>query len=369
MKYMIISFSLLLFTVFVFAASTPTVINATMIQRTDNSMLVDISYDLADAESDTCTISVIVSVDAGVSFTLIPVRANLSGDIGSGIVPGNRKNIVWNIGAETYNIIGSQFRVKVCAEDDSLVHVIGGMFNNGTSNVTVSDFYIDKYELTQSGYEAVMGINPATGYGVGSNYPVYNVSWYNAIEYCNRRSINEGLTACYSYSTFGSYPPSWPTGWNTDINNHTNVSCNWDANGYRLPTEMEWWFAARGGLQVHQPNAYQFSGSDNIDEVGWIWTNWGQANYTTHTVGDLASNELGLFDMSGNVHEWVWDIRGTYPSGDQLDPHGATTGLTRVGRGGYWGGWASFCYYTFRYNNVATTTDYSIGLRLCRAAH
>jgi formylglycine-generating enzyme len=87
-----------------------------------------------------------------------------------------------------------------------MILVTGGTFNNGTSDVTVSSFYLDKYEVTQSAYQAVMGVNPASGYGVGPDYPVHNVSWYNAIEYCNKHSINEGLTPCYSYSTYGTNP-------------------------------------------------------------------------------------------------------------------------------------------------------------------
>ena len=265
------------------------------------------------------------------------------------------------------------FGFRICRSLDSIVQVEGGTFNNGTSDVTVSNFYIDKYELTQSGYQAIMGSNPASGYGVGINHPVYNVSWFNAIEYCNRRSMQEGLTTCYSYSTYGTNPATWPTGWNTSDANHTNVSCNWTANGYRLPTEMEWMFAARGGNQTHN---YTYSGSNTIDNVAWYRDNAGfglpggssHPDFGTHIVGSKASNELGIFDMSGNVFEWNWDIYGTYPSGAQTNPHGAQSGSNRVYRGGSWSDIANVCTVSHRDYTVATSTNGHIGFRCVRVS-
>ena len=245
---------------------------------------------------------------------------------------------------------------------ENFILVEGGTFNNGTSDVTISSFYIDKYELTQAGYQAVMGSNPASGYGVGSNYPVYYVSWFNAIEYCNRRSIQEGLTPCYSYSSYGTNPANWPWGWNSTSSNHTNVSCNWTANGYRLPTEMEWMFAAKGG---NQSQGYTYSGSNSIGDVAWYTSNSGE---TTHTVGTKAANELGTFDMSGNVWEWVWDIYGSYPSGSQNNPTGANSGSYRVWRGGSWDGSAYDCAVSYRGGYNATGSRSSIGFRICRVS-
>ncbi|MDD3104378.1 MAG: SUMF1/EgtB/PvdO family nonheme iron enzyme [Candidatus Cloacimonetes bacterium] len=244
----------------------------------------------------------------------------------------------------------------------NFVYVPGGTFHNGTSNVTLSSFYMDKYELTQADYQAVMGTNPASGYGVGSNYPVYYVSWFNAIEYCNRRSLQEGLTPCYSYSTYGTNPDSWPSGWNTSSSNHSNVVCNWTANGYRLPTEMEWMFAAKGG---NQSQGYTYSGSNTIGNVAWYNSNSGS---TTHTVGSKAPNELGLYDLSGNVWEWTWDIYDSYPSGTQTNPTGANSGSARVKRGGGWYNVANGCTVSYRDINSATYSYSNIGFRCVRVS-
>ena len=250
----------------------------------------------------------------------------------------------------------------------NFILVEGGTFNNGTSNVTVSSFYMDKYELTQADYQAVMGTwdpdpDGEGDYGVGSDYPVYYVSWFDAIEYCNRRSMQEGLNPCYSYSSYGANPDSWPSGWNTNSNNHSNVSCNWNATGYRLPTEAEWEFAARGGNQTHN---YPYSGSNDINAVAWHYDNsW----LNSHTVGTRAANELGLYDMSGNVWEWNWDVYGhDYPSGAQTNPHGDTGGSKHVRRGGGWHNVANGCTVSVRDYGNATSGDYDIGFRVSRVS-
>jgi formylglycine-generating enzyme len=345
--------------------TAPIIYNTSVAQRIDGSKLVDISYDLFDANGDLCEVALKLSSDGGATFTHIPNSANLSGDIGENISPGTGKNIVWDTNAEGIDFDGDQYMIQFFVDDgqypmpENFVFVEGGTFNNGTSDVTLSSFYIDKYELTQAEYQAVMGVNPSS-FGGYPNRPVEQVSWFDAIEYCNRRSMQEGLTPCYSYSTYGTDPNDWPTGWNTSYANHTNVSCDWTANGYRLPTEMEWMFAAKGG---NQSQGYTYSGSNTIGDVAWHGSNSGSR---THDVGELAANELGTFDMSGNVWEWVWDIYGFYPSGSQNNPTGANSGSDRVIRGGGWGSSAGYCTVSYRGFDFATGSYSGLGIRVVR---
>ncbi len=213
--------------------------------------------------------------------------------------------------------------------DDNMVFVQGGTFRNTNSNyynkgVTVSDYWIGKYEVTQAEWEAVMGNNPS--WFRGANLPVEKVSWYDCIEYCNRRSQREGLTTVYTIDKTRQDP--------NNTNRYENikwiVTVNWSANGYRLPTEAEWEYAASGG-QLSQN--YSFSGSDNPEDVAWFRDIYN--NYTTHPVGTKQPNELGLYDMSGNVNEWCWDWEGR-DVGSGENPKGAESGMSRVCNGGAW---------------------------------
>ncbi|MDR2870871.1 MAG: formylglycine-generating enzyme family protein [Deferribacteraceae bacterium] len=199
-----------------------------------------------------------------------------------------------------------------------MVYVEGGTFTMGDNNgeyddeapehqVTVSSFYMSIYEVTQAEWTAIMGNNPS--YFEGDNLPVDQVSWYAALEYCNRRSIAEGLTPVY------------------DVEGET---ADWSANGYRLPTEAEWEYIAKGGNK----NAnYTYSGSDDIDAIGWYDDGDSEG---THPVGMKAPNDLGLYDVSGNVWEWVWDWDADYTAEDQTNPKGPDSGEYRMLRGGSW---------------------------------
>ena len=153
-----------------------------------------------------------------------------------------------------------------------------------------------------------------------SNNPVECVSWYDAIYYCNKRSIQEGLTPVYTVSikkitdiTKWNYKPC------KGENIRLAIKCKFEANGYRLPTNAEWEYAAKGGKKSKN---YKYSGSDSIDEVAWYAEN---SKLVTHKVMQKKPNELGLYDMNGNVYEWCWDsfnnsVRYCYGGGCDYTP-------------------------------------------------
>ena len=234
-----------------------------------------------------------------------------------------------------------------------------------THSVTLNTFYIGKYLVTQAEYSQYMP-SPNWDYGLGDNYPAYYVSWYAILKYCNLRSMAEGLTPCYTISgstnpdNWGEVPTSRNSTWDAAI-------CNWNANGYRLPTEAEWEYAARAA--TNNPD-YLYSGSDDISTVAWYWSNSGSS---THPVGTKAPNGIGTYDMSGNVWEWCWDWYSSsyYSSSPQNDPRGPESGSKRVLRGGSWYNNATSCRVANRHCNLPYHR-YSYadsGFRLCRAAN
>ncbi len=376
MKKMIIVSICLSSIALLFANFAPVVSNMSASQRADGSCLVDVYYSVQDADSDPLTISLLVSADGGTTWNVS--CALLSGDIGANITPGNNKHIIWNLGVEHPDIV-ADYHFKVIADDGqtppppaNFVFVQGGTFTMGrttgtggsdelpTHSVTLNSFYMGKYEVTQSEWQAVMGSNPASGSGVGANYPVYSVSWYATLKYCNLRSLAEGLTPVYTISgstdpaNWGAVPTSSNATWNAAI-------CNWNANGYRLPTEAEWEYAARGANNTPD---YLYSGSDDINTVAWYGEN--NTSMGSKQVGTKAPNALGLHDMSGNVEEWCWDWYGSYSSGAQNNPTGPSSGSHPVLRGGIWYGWAVYCRVADR-NYGTPGSTFFMGFRLCRA--
>ena len=217
---------------------------------------------------------------------------------------------------------------------NKMILVEGGTFNMGSTegqrngkpvhSVTVDSFWMSQYEVTQAEWEAVMLNNPS--YYKDANLPVEQVSWYDCVDYCNKRSIAEGLKPVYTIDKTKNDPNIKSSGDNLKW----VVTMDRKANGYRLPTEAEWEYAAKGGKLS---KGYQYAGSDNADEVGCYYDN---SDETTHLVGEKKANELGMYDMSGNVWEWCWDWYDSYTPLAVSNPVGAMLGSYRVYRGGSW---------------------------------
>jgi formylglycine-generating enzyme required for sulfatase activity len=200
-----------------------------------------------------------------------------------------------------------------------------------------------------------MGNNPSRFFkrsrflGLGKRHdlkmpPVERVSWYDSIEFCNKKSEMEGLEKCYSGSG-------------------DNIKCDFTKNGYRLPTEAEWEYAARGG---NKSRGYKYAGSNNIAEVAWYSSN---SNHKTHPVGQKQPNELGIYDMSGNVWEWCNDRydKNYYKNSPRNNPQGPKSGNSYVLRGGSWNNYGYYCRVANRDRYSRNLSYYDIGFRFSRS--
>ncbi len=331
-------------------AAGPRVDHVRMYPR-DNSRLVDIWYDLSDADSASVSVSAAVLVDAAFISA-----STFSGDGYGSVRPAPNRHIVWNAGADWNNQSSTTARAWVTAQDEpemppvDMVLVPGGPFAMGDAipekedfyerpvhDTTLTAFWMDRYEVTRTLWKQVFDWAGTNGYTFQwsqtpevSQKPVGDIQWLDAIRWCNARSELAGLTPVYTLNA-----QTYRSGSHDD---GPSIVCSWNASGYRLPTEAEWEKACRGGIEGRR-----FHWGDTITHDNANYYSFGSWNYdrgppgrdpfwkTTDapfvaTVGYYPANPLGLHDMAGNVWEWCWDWDDPvyYSANPQVDPRGGS---------------------------------------------
>ena len=305
----------------------------------------------------------------------------------NGLKVGEEQTATITVTSEDGNVT-NEYKVKVLRQYIEMVPVPAGSFqrDEGEENVSVitKAYSLSKYPITRKQFLDIMGTDPSDEtYSSGSmDDPVQQVNWYHAIAFCNKLSLMEGLKPAYTVEgvsdwanlAFGDIPSkTYDTNWD-------KATFDWDADGYRLPTEMEWMWAAMGAPADGQDGRINRTGytkgyagsieeggkQENLGAYAWYSTN---SSYRAHPVGGKEPNELGLYDMSGNVQEWCWDLYGScYPTGPLTDYMGADPDFNpwRVGRGGDWYCDASSCTVASREQSPPMYQNGVMGFRILR---
>ncbi len=296
---------------------------------------------------------------------------SVTGDVGKVIKPGKNKKITWDVLQDLERLVSEDVVFKVIADnrggeyEPEMVYVEGGSFRMGSNEykserpphrVTVSSFYIGKYEIKVSEFKKFIddsGYRTDADKGDGSY--IWDGSYWTikaGVNWCCDVGGNTRPQSEYNH-------PVIHISWNDAI-----AYCEWlkgkTGKSYRLPTEAEWEYAARGG---NMSQGFKFSGSNNIRAVAWYWD---KADKKTHPVGQKQANELGIYDMSGNVYEWCqdWYLLDYYSSSPANNPQGPSSGSRRVLRGGGWLNNASYCRSSNRLSNSPDRRFNNLGFRV-----
>jgi formylglycine-generating enzyme required for sulfatase activity len=351
-------------------AANPEVTNVSFQQTQDGTGTVLISYDVSDADGDILDITLNASSNGGLTWDV--QCDSLVGAVGEGITAGTNKMIFWFAGNDYPETYINNLVFRILADDnfgpgapDGYVTLQTDSFIMGSPpaepgsdwnerpehNVNINRYiFMSQTEVTQESWLTIMGSSPSANAGCDS-CPVEQVSWNDAIEYCNALSISEGLDPAY-------------------IIDGQEITWSQTANGYFLPTEAIWEYACRASTTTAFANGEisDLNCADPVlDLIGWYC---GNAENLTHQIATKSENSWNLFDMHGNVSEWCWDYYeyGYYTNSPEDDPTGPETGTARVIRGGSYSDVARMSRSASRNSALPETVSPTTGLRVCKWA-